>query len=86
MVDTQDGFRLAQIDLELRGPGDFLGTRQSGLPELRLADLADMRDIDRARSEARAILDDDPMLERAEHAFLAGKVEAFWSSMVADVS
>lgn len=86
MVDTQDGFRLAQIDLELRGPGDFLGTRQSGLPELRLADLADMRDVDRARTEARAILDEDPTLDRADHVLLAGKVEAFWSSMVTDVS
>lgn len=86
MVDTQDGFKLAQIDLELRGPGDFLGTRQSGLPELRLADLADMRDVDRARTEARAILEKDPTLDRADHVLLAGKVEAFWSSMVADVS
>lgn len=86
MVDTQDGFKLAQIDLELRGPGDFLGTRQSGLPELRLADLADMRDVDKARTEAKLILDEDPALERNDHVLLANKVEQFWSSMVADVS
>jgi ATP-dependent DNA helicase RecG len=86
MVDSQDGFRLAQIDLDLRGPGDFLGTRQSGLPELRLADLADVRDLERARNEARAILAEDPDLEEPRHLRLSARLETFWSTVVTEVS
>ncbi|HKK53740.1 MAG TPA: ATP-dependent DNA helicase RecG [Myxococcota bacterium] len=67
MVETTDGFRIADADLEIRGPGDFLGTRQSGhLPELRIADLLrDERLVAVARSEARAVIDADPNLEDA---------------------
>lgn len=87
MVDSTDGFRLAQIDLDMRGPGDFLGTRQSGLPEFQLADFADVRDLERARHEAEQILLDDPELERAEHALLRARVERFWSNVAsAEVS
>lgn len=86
MVDTQDGFKLAQIDLELRGPGDFLGTRQSGLPELQLADFADIRDLERARAEATSLLADDPELGRAEHALMRARVEAAWSRGSTEVS
>ena len=50
MTATNDGFRIAEVDLELRGPGDFFGTRQSGLPEFRVADL--LRDARRARGGA----------------------------------
>jgi ATP-dependent DNA helicase RecG len=86
MVDSTDGFRLAQIDLDMRGPGDFLGTRQSGLPEFQLADFADVRDLERARNEAELILKDDPELERGEHALLRARVERFWRTAVAEVS
>ena len=86
MVDSQDGFKLAQIDLDLRGPGDFLGTRQSGLPDLSLADLADVRDLERARNEAQQILAEDPDLEQPRHLMLAARLEAFWSSVVTEVS
>jgi ATP-dependent DNA helicase RecG len=86
MVDTQDGFRLAQIDLELRGPGDFLGTRQSGLPEVQLADFADVRDLEQARNEAALLLEDDPELERAEHVLLRARVEAAWARGSSEVS
>jgi ATP-dependent DNA helicase RecG len=86
MVDTQDGFKLAQIDLELRGPGDFLGTRQSGLPELQLADFTDLRDLERARAEAIDLLADDPELARAEHARLRARVEAAWSRGITEMS
>ena len=57
MTETNDGFRIAEVDLELRGPGDFFGTRQSGLPEFRVADL--LRDgamLEEARREAVAIV------------------------------
>jgi len=66
MVDTRDGFRIADADLEIRGPGDFLGTRQSGhLPELRIADLLrDTRLVAVARSAARQEVEADPGLDR----------------------
>jgi ATP-dependent DNA helicase RecG len=86
MVDSQDGFRLAQIDLDLRGPGDFLGTRQSGLPELSLADLADVRDLERARNEAQAILAGDPELELPQHRMLSARLDSFWARVVTEVS
>jgi ATP-dependent DNA helicase RecG len=79
MEQTRDGFRLAEIDLELRGPGEFFGTRQSGTPDLKVAQLADTRLLHAANLEARAILTDDPKLERPEHVALKAKVEAFWA-------
>jgi ATP-dependent DNA helicase RecG len=79
MEQTRDGFRLAEIDLELRGPGEFFGTRQSGTPDLKVAQLADTRLLHAANLEARAILTDDPKLERPEHAALKAKIEAFWA-------
>jgi ATP-dependent DNA helicase RecG len=86
LVDSQDGFHLAQVDLELRGPGDFIGTRQSGLPELQLAPFADVRDLERARMAAERILADDPELSRSEYALLEARMRAFWTSTIADVS
>jgi ATP-dependent DNA helicase RecG len=66
---TNDGFEIAEADLRLRGPGDLLGTAQSGLPPLRLGDL--FRDADLmklARNHAFLIFERDPHLERPEHA------------------
>jgi ATP-dependent DNA helicase RecG len=67
MTRTRDGFKIADADLEIRGPGDFLGTRQSGhLPELRIADLLrDTQLVAVARDAARREIDEDPMLSRA---------------------
>jgi len=68
MVTTSDGFRIAEIDLRLRGPGDFFGTRQSGMPEFRIADIiADAPLLDEARVDAFAIIGSDPLLAREEH-------------------
>ena len=86
MVDSQDGFRLAQIDLDLRGPGDFLGKRQSGLPEMELASFADVRDLERARMAAERVLAEDPKLDSAKYVLLKGRVDAFWQTAIADVS
>jgi len=86
MVDSQDGFKLAQIDLELRGPGDFLGKRQSGLPEMELASFADVRDLERARMAAERVLAEDPRLESEKYRRLKARVDAFWQSAIADVS
>jgi ATP-dependent DNA helicase RecG len=77
----RDGFRLAEIDLELRGAGDVLGTRQHGLPELRVARLPENTEmLVRARDRADALLRDDPRLERPEHALLRNAVVARFGS------
>jgi ATP-dependent DNA helicase RecG len=76
--ETQDGFVLAEKDLELRGPGDFLGVRQSGLPALRLASLSNVRILEQARAEAQTIFQEDPVLSRPEHRLLAEHVARFW--------
>ena len=79
LLDTNDGFVLADRDLEIRGEGQLFGARQSGLPDLKLARLTRDRDaVLRARGLARRILDDDPHLEAAWNAPLASAVrEAF---------
>jgi ATP-dependent DNA helicase RecG len=76
--ETQDGFVLAEKDLELRGPGDFIGVRQSGLPTLRLASLTNIRVLEQARAEAHTIFQQDPALNNAEHQLLAEQVARFW--------
>ncbi|MDI6767557.1 MAG: ATP-dependent DNA helicase RecG [Bacteroidota bacterium] len=68
IVETVDGFKIAEIDLELRGPGDFFGTRQSGLPQLQLANLMTDGDIlALARQEAFQLVEIDPYLRLSEH-------------------
>ena len=76
LCSTSDGFAVAQYDLETRGPGDFFGSRQHGLPTLQIADLMnDTRTLHAAQSEAAALLAEDPLLARPEHALLARQVE-----------
>ena len=76
LCSTSDGFAVAQYDLETRGPGDFFGSRQHGLPTLQIADLMnDTRTLHAAQSEALALLAGDPLLEAPEHALLAAQVE-----------
>jgi ATP-dependent DNA helicase RecG len=79
MVASDDGFLLAEKDLELRGPGDFIGTRQSGLPEMQwLEGVFDTRLLDRARRAAEDLLGLDPDLERPEHQRLSERFARFW--------
>jgi ATP-dependent DNA helicase RecG len=80
MVRTQDGFELAEIDMRMRGPGEFFGTQQSGLPDLRLARLSDTRLLALARQEAQAILDADPELAKPEHRLLAQRTAAIFQT------
>ena len=76
---TNDGFELAETDLELRGPGDFFGTRQSGLPSLRMAQFSDRRLLESARELAMQIAAEDPELQAPQHAALAAQVARFLS-------
>ncbi|HSB90428.1 MAG TPA: ATP-dependent DNA helicase RecG [Anaerolineales bacterium] len=86
MESTSDGFRLAEMDLEQRGPGDFLGTRQAGFAELRLARLTDIHLIEKARREAARLLETDPDLSRPEHAVLARWLHDFASARKGEIS
>ena len=76
LCSTSDGFAVAQYDLETRGPGDFFGSRQHGLPTLQIADLMnDTRTLHAAQSEAALMLAEDPLLTQPEHALLARQVQ-----------
>ncbi|MFC1984387.1 ATP-dependent DNA helicase RecG [Chloroflexota bacterium] len=75
---THDGFQLAEEDLRMRGPGEFFGTRQSGLPDLRMAKLSDLALLELARSEAIKLFQTDPNLEKAEHHPLARELARIW--------
>ena len=79
LTDTNDGFRIAEEDLKLRGPGDFFGSRQHGLPVLKAADLScDMPLLKEAQDAARALLAEDPLLTQAEHAVLRRRIQALF--------
>lgn len=76
MCATNDGFKIAEEDLRQRGPGDFFGSRQSGLPEMHIANFAsDVDLLRRAQTAARQVMDGDPRLEKAENALLRKSVE-----------
>ena len=74
----QDGFQLAEEDLRLRGPGEFFGTRQSGLPDLHMAKLSDVALLELARSEAIRLFQTDPSLAKPEHHLLAKELARVW--------
>lgn len=79
MEKTTDGFVLAEEDLIIRGPGDFLGTRQSGLPDFRIASIIrDARFLNDAKEDAFALAARDPLLEKPEHAILKQSLIAKW--------
>jgi ATP-dependent DNA helicase RecG len=86
MEKTDDGFELAELDLKQRGPGDFLGTRQSGYAELRTAKLSDIRLIEKARKHAQRLFSADPELDQPEHALLAEAVSSFWTEGKGEIS
>ena len=79
LTQTSDGFRIAEEDLKLRGPGDFFGSRQHGLPTLKAADLScDMPLLAEARDAAQQLLAGDPLLTQPEHAVLRRRVQALF--------
>ena len=75
---TSDGFALAEKDLELRGPGEFLGTRQSGFPDLKMSSVTDLHLVRAAREAARRVFDADPELGAPENQLLAERASQFW--------
>ncbi len=79
---TDDGFRLAEADLKLRGPGDFFGVRQSGVPELRIADLSNTRLVELTRTLAARLWESDPYLRKPEHAALRERMHLFWQNFI----
>jgi len=78
--EIQNGFILAEKDLELRGPGEFFGTRQSGLPDLRMARLSDTPLLELARNEAIALFKRDSSLTMPEHVLLAKELARIWQT------
>jgi ATP-dependent DNA helicase RecG len=87
MAESNDGFLLAEKDLQLRGPGEFLGTRQSGYASgLRMASLTDVQLIEKARTQAQVLFEKDSDLSRPEHALLAEAFARFWGEGKGDVS
>lgn len=86
MAETSDGFVLAEYDLEQRGPGEFLGTRQAGYSELKMAKLTDVKLIEKARQQAQAIFEKDPDLTAPEHAALTERLNRFWGAGRGDIS
>ena len=87
MAESNDGFVLAERDLQQRGPGEFLGTRQAGYTSgLRMASLTDVKLIEKARTQAQNLFEKDPDLNRPEHALLAEAFGRFWGEGKGDVS
>ena len=84
MCETNDGFRIAEADLKLRGPGDLEGTQQSGMAfDLKIADIArDGQIVQMARDEAQKIIDKDPECNLAEHAMLWNRLKELRKSNV----
>ena len=80
MCSTADGFKIAEEDLKMRGPGDFFGSRQHGLPKMRIADLmTDMSVLREAKEAVESIVADDPTLSRPENKALAAAVRDLFS-------
>ncbi len=77
--NNHDGFKLAEEDLKMRGPGEFFGTRQSGIPDLRMAKMSDVALLELARNEAINMFKTDPEMTKAEHKALAQEMSRVWT-------
>ena len=87
VIETvHNGFRLAEEDLRLRGPGEFFGTRQSGLPDLRMAKLSDVALLELARKEAERLFAKDRHLQNPENALLVKELARVWTTDIEELS
>ncbi len=86
MEETQDGFALAEKDLQQRGPGEFFGTRQSGFADVDLARLLDVRLIEQARNTAQKLFAEDPDLRSPDHRLMAERLAARWNPNPGEIS
>jgi len=87
IIETvHNGFRLAEEDLKMRGPGEFFGTRQSGLPDLKMAKLSDVSILEMAREQAITLYERDPRLKLPENALLVKELARVWTSEVGEWS
>lgn len=86
MVETNDGFVLAERDLQQRGPGEFLGTRQAGFADLKIANLTDIHTIEKARNLAQQLFEIDPQLSNPRYQPLLEKLNTFWGEGRGDIS
>jgi ATP-dependent DNA helicase RecG len=86
METADDGFQLAEEDLRIRGPGEYFGTRQSGMPDLQVADLTDVELIQATREEARRMLMEDPELTEPENVAIGERVRELWARVTSEVS
>ena len=78
MTKINDGFKLAEIDLNFRGPGEFLGTRQSGYAGFKFANIFDIELIEASRKQAQYIINHDPRLEQSVHQLLREELNIYW--------
>lgn len=82
---TTDGFKISEEDLKLRGPGDFFGSRQHGLPDLKIADMSQDMDVLRdAQNAAKKIIAADPLLEHKENSYLRELVDKLFEKNLSD--
>lgn len=86
MAETNNGFILAERDLQQRGPGEFLGERQSGFAQFKMASISDIHLIEKAREQAQYLFSIDPDLSLKEHQALKNNMEFFWSNKTTDIS
>lgn len=84
MTETNDGFVLAERDLQQRGPGEFLGTRQSGYTDLKMANISNVRVIEKARHHAQQVLIEDPELENSANQLMKQALNHFWPNQEGD--
>jgi len=82
LESTNNGFELADYDMKMRGPGDFLGTNQSGLPQLQVATLTDLSMLETARTEAQRLISNNRFDTEAQYAAIRERVNRLWSSNV----